>query len=79
MLSSQTYYNQCWSSNVPAEAEVEGWQTASHLLNVAGKTVGPIYPNNGYHFKEGQVHEGDSSCVVVNQVEVVDATLETKM
>lgn len=74
-----TYQYQGWGSNVPTEAEIQRGQTASHLLNVAGKTIGPIYPDNGHHFKEGQVHEGDGSCVVVNQVEVVDASLQIEI
>ena len=68
--------DQDWRHKLPAEFEDDVGLVTCHVLNVGGESVHPIEPDNGHRFKQGDVHKGDGSGVVVKDLEEVNATLK---
>lgn len=75
LYTNSTYDQKRWAHNQPARPEVQRWTFARHLFDVFRQPRNTVEPTNRYHLEERQKHDRHRRCIVVDQLEKVDSTL----
>ena len=77
--NARTHQNEKRRNDEPTNSEEKIRIFSGHVLDVGRQPLGPVAPDDGSGLEEGNVHQGEGRGVVVNNLEPVNAALETKI